>query len=53
MEGDIIKEDLLYVFKRLLEKNKITVEEYHKAVNIILHQYHSGTVKDRGMVLYD
>lgn len=39
MEGDIIKEDLLFVFKRLLEKNKITVDEYNKAVNIIIKQY--------------
>ncbi len=35
----MIKEDLLYVFKRLLEKNKITIEEYKKAVNMIIHQY--------------
>lgn len=35
----MIKEDLLYVFKRLLEKNKITIEEYQKAVNRIIHQY--------------
>lgn len=38
-EGDIIKEDLLFVFKRLLEKNKITMDEYNKAVNIIIQQY--------------
>lgn len=35
----MIKEDLLFVFKRLLEKNKITMDEYNQAVNIILKQY--------------
>lgn len=39
MEADIIKEDLLFVFKRLLEKNKITIDEYNKAVDIIIKQY--------------
>ncbi|MDE6888540.1 MAG: hypothetical protein K2P45_07855 [Eubacterium sp.] len=31
----MIKEDLLFVFQRLFEKNKITLEEYSKAVTII------------------
>lgn len=35
----MIKEDLIYVFKRLLEKNKITMDEYNKAVNMIIRQY--------------
>lgn len=39
MEGDMIKEDLLFVFKRLLEKKKITIDEYNKAVNIIIQKY--------------
>ena len=39
MEADMIKEDLIYVFKRLLEKNKITMDEYNKAVNMIIRQY--------------
>lgn len=39
MEADIIKEDLLFVFKRLFEKNKISVEEYNKAVDIIIKQF--------------
>ena len=39
MEADIIEEDLLFVFKRLLEKNKITIDEYNKAVDIIIKQY--------------
>ena len=34
-----IKEDLLFVFKRLLEKKKITISEYQQAVKIILKQY--------------
>lgn len=39
MEGAIIKEDLLFIFKRLLEKNKITSDEYYRAVDIIIKQY--------------
>lgn len=35
----MIKEDLLFIFKKLLEDNKITNIEHKKAVTIILKQY--------------
>ena len=34
-----IKEDLLFIFKKLFEKKKITMSEYHQAVKIVLQQY--------------
>lgn len=30
---DDIKSDLLYIFKKLYEKNKITKDEYTRAIN--------------------
>ena len=36
----VIKEDLLFIFQKLLEKRKITIDEYNKAVRLILHVYH-------------
>jgi len=38
-EALIIKEDLLYIFKKLLENDKITINEYDKAVKLVLEQY--------------
>ncbi len=35
----MIKEDLLFIFKKLLENNKITRNEYNRAVKIVLKQY--------------
>ena len=35
----IIKEDLLFIFQKLLEKRKITIDEYKKAVRLILQLY--------------
>lgn len=38
-EGWAIKEDLLFIFKRLFENKKITLNEYNKAIKIVLNQY--------------
>ena len=37
----IIKDELLFIFKELYENDKITKEEYNKAVKIILKQYNN------------
>lgn len=34
-----MKEQLLFLFNKLLEKNKLTKEEYTKAIKIVLGQY--------------
>ncbi len=34
-----MKEQLLFIFKKLFENKKITAEEYNKAVSIIIRQY--------------
>lgn len=35
----MVKEDLLYIFKKLFESSKITINEYDKAVKIVLERY--------------
>ena len=35
----LIKEDLLYIFKKLLNDKKISIDEYNRATNIVLKQY--------------
>ncbi len=35
----VIKKDLLFIFQKLLEKRKITIDEYNKAVRLILQRY--------------
>lgn len=36
---EFIREQLLFVFKRLYDNKKITIDEYNKAVSIIIKQY--------------
>lgn len=38
LKDRMLKDDLLYVFQRLYEKEKLTKEEYCVAVRIILRQ---------------
>ena len=38
----IIKDELLFIFKKLYKDEKITKEEYNKAVNLILKQYNNN-----------
>lgn len=38
LKDGMLKDDLLYVFQRLYEKEKLTKEEYHVAVRVILRQ---------------
>lgn len=33
-----MKEELLFIFRKLYERNKITNEEYNKAVKIIINE---------------
>lgn len=40
-EVDYIKEELLFIFKKLYERGKITLNEYNKAVDIILNQHNT------------
>lgn len=40
-EVDYIKEELLFIFKKLYEREKITLNEYNKAVDIILNQHNT------------
>lgn len=40
-EVGYIKEELLFIFKKLYEREKITLNEYNKAVGIILNQHNT------------
>ena len=36
---ETVKDELLFIFRKLFERKKITLEEYNKAVKIIIKQY--------------
>ncbi len=39
MKKDEIKEQLLFIFKKLFEREKITIEEYNRAIKIVIEKY--------------